>query len=118
MKLKATFAKRRDGSYGCVTDMTSAPLMRDRIGYRIDSNGMTDVPDEFAARLIGTGNFIHVEQQATQELKITNGNMTVDLVELDKSELLAIANEIGLEVDKRSNAQNLRIAIYAHTKTE
>ncbi|MDO8310529.1 MAG: hypothetical protein Q7T25_01170 [Sideroxyarcus sp.] len=122
MKLKATFAPRRDGAYGRVVDTTDAIRMTEGKSYLIDDNGIVDVPDEFAQHLIDVGNFTRVDEQEpgppagndASALLITNGDTTVDLMALDKPGLLAIANEMNLGMNGKDNMQNLRAAIHAH----
>ena len=140
MKLQANFAPRRDGTYGHVTDMTGELRMKDRAVYQIDSNGMVDVPNEFAQQLINKENFILVDRgidskhfindtnkhdfgvialdgaisKDTPTMNITNGDTTIDLMTLGKQELFRLANdEQGLKMHHKSSVTTLREAIYA-----
>jgi len=45
---------------------------------------------------------------------ITNGEDTVNLLDLDKPELLAMAIEMELEVTGRNSKNTIREAIFAH----
>ena len=122
MKLQANFAPRRDGTYGHVTDMTGELRMKDRAVYQIDSNGMVDVPNEFAQQLINTENFAPApgfvlddgQGSTDSTMNITNGDTTIDLMTLGKQELFRLANdEQGLKMHHKSSVTTLRDAIYA-----
>ena len=122
MKLQANFAPRRDGTYGHVTDMTGELRMNDRAVYQIDSNGMVDVPNEFAQQLINTENFAPApgfvlddgQGSTDSTMNITNGDTTIDLMTLGKQELFRLANdEQGLKMHHKSSVTTLRDAIYA-----
>lgn len=117
MKLKVMFAPRRDGSYGRVVNPKGAPKLSECPSYPVDESGVVEVPDDYAQHLISTGNFVAVdgqEQKPAEDMLITNGDTTINLMELDKPELLAIAKEMNLDVDGRSNVQTLCAAIYVH----
>lgn len=117
MKIKATFPKRRDGGYGSVTIVVDGKP----VALAIGADGVVDVPDEHAARLINLGNFVSADgskpkvEEKQEEMLITNGDETIDLMALDKDELLTMARDVmGLDVNGRNSAQTLREAILAH----
>lgn len=124
MELKALFPKRRDGGYGSVTLV----INNKRVPHAIGSDGIVTVPDEYAAGLIGTRNFIaaedalpvasantpSTEQTGCQQMLITNGEETADLMTMNKSALLELSKEMGLEFTARNSVQTLRDGIYAH----
>lgn len=107
MKLKATFATRRDGSYG-------------RVGtLNIEADGTVEVSDaDEAQRLIRTGNFEPADKKSTKPadntgMVITNGDEQIDLAVTSHADLLELAQEIGLEVRGNASAKSLREAIFA-----
>lgn len=112
MKLKATFATRRDKTFGHVGK------------HGIAADGTVEIPDRNEAlRLIGTGNFAQADKDSNADKEdtpkdamfITNGDQTIDLSLLNKSELLALArNDLEIEVDGRNGDRALRDAIFAH----
>lgn len=121
MKIKATFSKRRGGGYGSVTIVGANGKP---VALAIDADGIVDVPDEHAARLINLGNFVSADgsqpkvDENLDEMFITNGDETIDLMELDKDKLLVMArDEMGLDVSGRNSAQTLREAILAHVSS-
>jgi hypothetical protein len=110
MKIIAIFQRRRDGSFGSV------------FGHQIEADGSVEVSESEAEHLLGTGNFIDPEAKPGQissgsgaaEMIITNGEDTINLLDLDKPELLAMAIDMELEVTGRNSAQTIRDAIFAH----
>src|SRR3989337_2258715 len=94
MKIKATFFKRRDGGYGSVTITANGKP----VALAIDADGIVDVPDEHAARLINLGNFVSADGSQpkvdqNEGMLITNGDEIIDLMTLDKGALLKLAND-------------------------
>lgn len=116
MKIKATFPKRRDGSYGSVTIKTNSKP----VALVIDADGIVDVPDEHAARLINLGNFVSADGSQpkvdqNEDMLITNGDETIDLLTLDKDGLFDLANSVmGLNMHPKCGEAKLRAAIYEH----
>lgn len=113
MKLKAKFSPRRDGSFGKVMD------------YQIDAQGVVDVADEHVEFLLGTGNFELAEAAEDEcaggdtEMPIQNGEQTINLMAMDKAELLALANdEMGLKLHHKIGVDKLRAAIMAYVQGE
>lgn len=118
MKLTATFPPRRDGTYGAI------------YGHKIDKDGTVELDDGDAENALATGNFKTDEPvsnvyadadnggNAAPEMIITNGDETINLLDLDKPELLAMAIEMELEVTGRNSAQTIRDAIMAHVTIE
>lgn len=117
MKIKATFPKRRDGGFGSVTIVgaNGKPVV-----LAIGADGIVDVPDEHAARLINLGNFISAngsqpKVDQNEDMLITNGDETIDLMTLDKKALLELANGVmGLGMHPKCGEAKLRDAIYQH----
>lgn len=119
MKLKATFAPRRDGAYGRVVNTEGARRLNESPSYPIDDKGIVDVPDEYARHLISTGNFVLAAGEELTPLPsmiIANGDGTViDLMELEKPALLQLANEIfNLNMHVQCGEKRLRDEIFAH----
>lgn len=115
MKIKAIYPKRRDGSFGSVT----VEVKGRRVVLPIGNDGIVDVPDEHAARLINLGNFVSADGSQPKEkqegMLITNGDKTIDLMELDKATLLDIANGVmRLNMHQKCGEAKLRDAIYNH----
>ncbi len=114
MKLKAKFSPRRDGSYGKVMD------------YRIDEHGVVDVTDEdHVDSILATGNFEPADTSDKDEgadgneMLIQNGDQTIDLMAMDKAELMALANdEMGLALHPRTGEAKIRAAIVDYVKGE
>ena len=103
-KLKAKYGPRRDGSYGKVME------------YKIGDDGIVEVADEHVEFLLGTNNFELAEEEAGDggegEMLIQNGDETIDLMTLDKTALLALANgEMGLKLHHQTGVVKLRAAI-------
>ena len=84
MKIKACFAPRRDGIYGKVG------------GFEISADGTLDVPDDYAGKLIATGNFIEFNHK--ESMLITNGEETIDLMAMNKDELRELMTEVGVTI--------------------
>lgn len=120
MKLKARFDPRRGGSYGMVGK------------YPISNDGTVEVDDTYgewllslnnnawdrAGAIADTGNTGN-DSGMTLTREIEGGGMEIiDLMDLDKPELLAMAIEIELEVSGRNSAQTIREAIMAHVTIE
>lgn len=105
MKLKAKYAPRRDGSFGRVME------------YQINEQGEVDVADEHVEFLLGTGNFELAEAGDDEgaggdEMLIQNGEQTIDLMALNKDELMELANnEMGLSLHPRTGEVKIRAAI-------
>lgn len=117
MKIKAIYPKRRDGSFGSVT----IEVKGKRIALPIGNDGIVDVPDEHAAKLINLGNFVSTDgskpkiDENLKEMLITNGDETIDLLTLDKGALLELANgTMGLNMHPKCGEAKLRNAIYEH----
>lgn len=115
MKLKARFDPCRDGSYGVVGD------------YQIGPDGTVEVDDAYGEWLLSLNNNawdlvgaapVAAEDPAAPEMTITNGDETINLMDLDKPELLAMAIDMELEVSGRNSAQTIRDAIMAHVTIE
>lgn len=112
MKIKATFPPRRDGTYGRAGE------------YVIGADGIVDVPDDVAQMYLNTKNFIAVEAadhggDGKPEMIITNGEQSIDLMALDKTALLALANEnMGLGLHHKTGETKLREAIMAFVSGE
>lgn len=118
MKIKATFPKRKDGSFGSVT----IEVKGKRVALPIGADGIVDVPDEHEAmRLINLGNFAPADgsqpkvEEKQEKMLITNGDKTVDLMTLGKEELFELANGVmGLKLHPKCGETKLRAAIYEH----
>lgn len=115
MKLRARFDPRRGGSYGVVGD------------YQIGTDGTVEVDDSYGEWLLSLNNNawdrvgaapVSDKEPAATEMTITNGDETINLMDLDKPELLAMAIEMELDVSGRNGAQTIRDAIMKHVTQE
>lgn len=84
MKIKVCFIPRRDGTYGSVGE------------FEIGADGTLEVPDDYAEKLIATGNF--VEFNYKESMLITNGEETIDLMAMNKDELRELMQEVGVSI--------------------
>lgn len=107
MKLKAKFGPGRDGRYGVVGK------------YPINSDGTVEVDDGYGEWLLGLNNNCwDLVGAEPAEMIITNGDETINLMELDKPELMDVANKMDLDVNGRSSVRTIRDAIMKYVMIE
>ena len=94
MKIKVCFIPRRDGTYGSVGE------------FEIGADGTLDVPGDYAEKLIATGNFIEFNHK--EPMLITNGEETIDLMAMNKTELRELMKEVGVTIQGNPGEARIR----------
>lgn len=107
MKIKTLVAKRRDGAFPKLE-------LGDRHHFNVyeaDENGVYDVPNDDAQRLINTGNFVDVAGKMKPKIEhviVNTDGESVDLEKKTKAELVAFAkDEFDADLDEGKKKDDL-----------